>query len=236
MTLDVYRGRKTTTTTTNPYRLTNDEMNLTDLIANLKDVSFNHHSKDSQWLLTFPVRVYSSQGWHKGGKYSYFPGCWESLVIPGNYWELSCSLIKKKTLIYLLTAIQPYLQCKNAKNKHYNSTFYQIVKKICITFVQICKYSCSHIVFLVWIVWRRACMFTCLSLSISCYDTLTFKVSAITLIVTCLLNVDNWISSHTFSRQKCLIIPQLGGIHIINQCDILLRSLWSNHRFLMSVF
>ena len=48
MTLDVYRGRKTTTTTTNPYRLTNDEMNLTDLIANLKDVSFNHHSKDSQ--------------------------------------------------------------------------------------------------------------------------------------------------------------------------------------------
>ena len=29
------------------------------------------------------------------------------------------------------------------------------------------------------------------SLSISCYNILTFKVSAVTVIVTCLLNVDN---------------------------------------------
>ena len=26
------------------------------------------------------------QGWQKGGKYSYFPGRWEILVIPGKYW------------------------------------------------------------------------------------------------------------------------------------------------------
>ena len=26
------------------------------------------------------------QGWQKGGKYSYFPGRREILVIPGNYW------------------------------------------------------------------------------------------------------------------------------------------------------
>ena len=48
----------------------------------------------------------------------------ELLVIPGNYWEISYSLIKN-LLIYLLTAIQLYLQCKNY---HYNSTFYQIIK------------------------------------------------------------------------------------------------------------
>ena len=48
----------------------------------------------------------------------------ELLVIPGNYWEISYSLTKK-LLIYLLTAIQLYLQCKN---NHYNSTFYQIIK------------------------------------------------------------------------------------------------------------
>ena len=51
------------------------------------------------------------QGWQKGGKYSYFPGRREILVIPGNYWEISYSLTKK-LLIYLLTAIQ--LHC-NAK-------------------------------------------------------------------------------------------------------------------------
>ena len=45
-------------------------------------------------------------------------------VIPGNYWEISHSLTKK-LLIYLLTAIQLYLQCKN---NHHNSTFYQIIK------------------------------------------------------------------------------------------------------------
>ena len=48
----------------------------------------------------------------------------ELLVIPGNYWEISYSLTKK-LLIYLLTAIQSYLQCKN---NHYNSNFYQIIK------------------------------------------------------------------------------------------------------------
>ena len=48
----------------------------------------------------------------------------ELLVIPGNYWEISYSLTKK-LLIYLLTAIQLYLQCKN---NHYNSIFYQIIK------------------------------------------------------------------------------------------------------------
>ena len=48
----------------------------------------------------------------------------ELLVIPGNYWEISY-LLTKKLLIYLLTAIQLYLQCKN---NHYNSTFYQIIK------------------------------------------------------------------------------------------------------------
>ena len=48
----------------------------------------------------------------------------ELLVIPGNYWEISYSLTKK-LLIYLLTAIQLYLQCKN---NHYNSTFYQMIK------------------------------------------------------------------------------------------------------------
>ena len=48
----------------------------------------------------------------------------ELLVIPGNYWEISYSLTKK-LLIYLLTAIQLYLQCKN---NHYNSTFYRIIK------------------------------------------------------------------------------------------------------------
>ena len=37
-------------------------------------------------------------------------------------------------------------------------------------------------------------MFTCLSLSISCYNTLTFKVSAVTVIVTCLLNLLNYFS------------------------------------------
>ena len=64
------------------------------------------------------------QGWQKGGKYSYFPRRREILVIPGNYWEISYSLTKK-LLMYLLTAIQLYLQCKNI---HYNSTFYQIIK------------------------------------------------------------------------------------------------------------
>ena len=48
----------------------------------------------------------------------------ELLVIPGNYWEISYSLTKK-LLIYLLTAIQLYLQCKS---NHYNSTFHQIIK------------------------------------------------------------------------------------------------------------
>ena len=48
----------------------------------------------------------------------------ELLVIPGNYWEISYSLTKK-LFIYLLTAIQLYLKCKN---NHYNSTFYQIIK------------------------------------------------------------------------------------------------------------
>ena len=52
---------------------------------------------------------------------------WELLVIPGNYWEISYSLIKK-LLILLLIAIQLYLECKN---NHYNSTFYQIIKYIC---------------------------------------------------------------------------------------------------------
>ena len=31
-------------------------------------------------------RWFGQQGWQKGGKYSYFPGWWEILVIPGNYW------------------------------------------------------------------------------------------------------------------------------------------------------
>ena len=47
----------------------------------------------------------------------------ELLVIPGNYWEISYSLTQK-LLIYLLKAIQLYLQCKN----NHNSTFYQIIK------------------------------------------------------------------------------------------------------------
>ena len=47
----------------------------------------------------------------------------EILVIPGNYWEISYYLTK--LLIYLLTAIQLYLQCKN---NHNSSTFYQTIK------------------------------------------------------------------------------------------------------------
>ena len=35
------------------------------------------------------------QGWQKGGKYSYFPGRPEILVIPGNYWEISPYPIRK---------------------------------------------------------------------------------------------------------------------------------------------
>ena len=37
----------------------------------------------------------SIQGWQKGGKYSYFPGRREILVIPGNYWEICPSPIRK---------------------------------------------------------------------------------------------------------------------------------------------
>ena len=30
--------------------------------------------------------IVGEQGWQKGGKYSYFPGRREILVIPGKYW------------------------------------------------------------------------------------------------------------------------------------------------------
>ena len=56
----------------------------------------------------------------------------EILIFPrtvgntGNSRELlGNKLLTKKLLIFLLTAIQLYLQCKN---NHYNSTFYHIIK------------------------------------------------------------------------------------------------------------
>ena len=45
-------------------------------------------------LLKEQILIFRKPGWQKGGKYSYFPGQREILVIPGNYWEISYSLIK----------------------------------------------------------------------------------------------------------------------------------------------
>ena len=38
------------------------------------------------WTIFDGVIAHADQGWQKDGKYSYFPGRWEILVIPGKYW------------------------------------------------------------------------------------------------------------------------------------------------------
>ena len=59
---------------------------------------------------------------------------------------------------------------------HYKSTFYQTIKQILITIALICVHSCNYIAFLVRTFRRRVCIHTCLSLSVSCHNTLSCKV------------------------------------------------------------
>ena len=87
----------------------------------------------------------------------------EILVIPGKYWEIGNSSTRK-LYVYLLTAIPLYLQCKI---NHYKPTFNQINKYLSL----LSKSAYIHAITLLFL--RRVCIYTCLSLSISCYNTRT---------------------------------------------------------------
>ena len=65
---------------------------------------------------------------------------------------------------------------------------------------------------------KKSLYVTCFSLSISYYNTLPFKVPTVTVIVTCLLNLDNKIFfTPSVDRSVCLFFT-IGSI-LINQCD-----------------
>ena len=53
-----------------------------------------------------------SQGWQRGGKYSYFPGRREILAIPGNYWEIGPSPSTKLKIYFITKAITMYAKQK----------------------------------------------------------------------------------------------------------------------------